>query len=82
MAEAELVVPVQLAHVHLILSHDEAEALSYVLSAVGGCPSSSKRKYTDAIAKALYKAGYGYRGDFKKHYEEVSGNIHFLKEIE
>jgi len=46
--------------VTLELSEEEARTLAAVLSYVGGCPTDSPRKHTDAVLEALTEsAGLG-----------------------
>lgn len=62
MARAEIVLvpptaPPPEKHVALTLSYDEAATLLVLTDYVSGSPTLSGRRFTDAIASALSKAG-------------------------
>lgn len=63
MAEANLTEPktevivVEAEKVVLELSREEAEAVAVVLASVGGSPTRSARRFTDAVEEALSLIG-------------------------
>lgn len=60
-------------NVILELTSKEAEALALILSAVGGSPTGSKRRYSESIMHALSEIGYRYSA--QAYSEEVQTSM-------
>lgn len=57
MATAVATTVTKISEVTLTLSEDEARTLLEITGKIGGSPTESDRRHTDAIGSALYRAG-------------------------
>jgi hypothetical protein len=81
MAKAEVVreaLPIK--EVVLTLSADEAQFLSDVLAMIGGAPTT-RRRFANAIGRALDKVGVGYKAPFTDVSQTHQRSIWFYDEV-
>lgn len=68
-------VPMDDFKVEMTLTKDEAKTIYDILSRVGGCPTNSRRRFTDSLHGELHKVfGQWFTGD-------IDGSIRFEKEV-
>ena len=76
----EITTTIEEPGVTLTLTVEEAKTLADILSHVGGCPRTSRRKYSQAISMALHRVGYNFVDNFgisRRADRSQEGNIYF-----